>query len=280
MYSMGNHGQWTIAAIPSLGWAKLVFPEDDDQKAIDKLWEAIFKASKIDKNSDPIENWKVHNETLNIHNNKLNEYKFEALHFKNAKGTDLIVGLADDHRWAGGAEIAANNQTFNPNIPTEETFTMPHRDNVNGVVYSTKPLDYQGVLIDEFKLEFKDGKVINASANQNEEKLIELLDTDDGSRHIGEIALISHDSPISLSNILFYNTLYDENASCHMALGAAYPMNIINGVNMSEEDLKSKGFNSSMIHVDFMFGSSDMSIEGINFDGSKVLIFENGNFII
>lgn len=279
-YSMGNHGQWSIAAIPSLGWAKLVFPQASDQEAIDKLWDAIFKAVKVSEDNDPIAAWKEHNETLKIHNEKLNDFNFKALHFKNDKGTDLVVGLADDHRWAGGAEIATNGQVFNPNIPSEETFTMPHRDNVNGVVYSTKPLDYQGVLIDEFKLVFKNGEVIKASARENEEKLLELLAIDEGSKYIGEVALISHDSPISNSNILFYNTLFDENASCHLALGAAYPMNVVGGTKMSEEELKTKGFNSSMIHVDFMFGSHDMNIEGIKADGSKIKIFEDGNFII
>lgn len=279
-YSMGNHGQWTIVAIPSLGWANLVFPEDEDQVAIDKLWSAILSASRVTKDNDPILDWQEHNETLNRHNEILNGFNFKSLHFKNSKGTDLVVGLADSHRWAGGAEIASNKQIFNPNIPTEENFSMPHRDRVDGVVYSTKPLDYQGVLIEDFRLVFKDGKVIEASAEKNQAKLMELLDTDEGSRHIGEVALISHDSPIQNSNILFYNTLFDENASCHLALGAAYPMNIIGGTTMSEDELKTYGFNSSLNHVDFMFGSEDMSIVGLKQDGSKVEIFKDGNFVI
>ena len=279
-YSMANHGQWTIVAVPSVGWANLVFPNEDDQVAVDKMWEAILAASRVTKDNDPIADWKAHNAALETRNNALNEYNFKALHFTNELGTDLVVGLADSHRWAGGSEIAGNGQVFNPNIPTEENFTMPHRENVNGVVYSTKPLDYQGVLIEDFKLEFKDGKVISSLAKQNDEKLTQLLDTDEGSRHIGEVALISHDSPIQNSGILFYNTLFDENASCHLALGAAYPMNIIGGTTMSEEELKTYGFNSSMNHVDFMFGSADMNIKGIKHDGEEVSLFENGNFVI
>ncbi len=279
-YSMGNHGQWSLVAIPSVGWANLVFPDDEDQVAVDKLWDAILSASRVSADNDPVVAWREHNKQLEVHNNKLNEYNFKSLHFTNSLGTDLHVGLADNHRWAGGAEVAGNGQVFNPNIPTEETFTMPHRDFVDGVVYSTKPLDYQGVLIEDFKLVFKDGKVVESSAKKNEEKLLELLNTDEGSRHIGEVALISHDSPIQNSGILFYNTLFDENASCHLALGAAYPMNIIGGTEMSEEELKKFGYNSSINHVDFMFGSEDMTIVGLKHDGSKVKIFDKGNFII
>lgn len=279
-YSMGNHGQWTIVAVPSVGWANLVFPNDEDQVAVDKLWKAILDASRVTADNDPIADWKAHNEGLDIRNNKLNDYNFKSLHFKNSLGTDIVVGLADDHRWAGGAEIAGTGQVFNPNIPTEENFTMPHRDHVDGVVYSTKPLDYQGVLIEDFRLVFKDGKVIEASAKKNEDKLIELLDTDEGSRHIGEIALISHDSPIQNSGLLFYNTLFDENASCHMALGAAYPMNINGGTQMEESELKKHGFNASINHVDFMFGSADMNIVGLKQNGEEVEIFKDGNFII
>ncbi len=279
-YSMANHGQWTIVAVPSVGWANLVFPNEEDQVAVDKLWEAILDASRVRKDNDPVAEWDKHNEGLDVRNNKLNDFNFKSLHFTNSIGTDIVVGLADSHRWAGGAEIAGNDQVFNPNIPTEENFTMPHREHVDGVVYSTKPLDYQGVLIEEFRLVFKDGKVVEASAKKNEAKLIELLDTDEGSRHIGEIALISHDSPIQNSGLLFYNTLFDENASCHMALGAAYPMNIIGGTKMEEDELKTYGYNSSINHVDFMFGSADMRIVGLKHDGEEVEIFKDGNFII
>lgn len=279
-YSMGNHGQWTIVAIPSVGWANLVFPDDNDKDAVKKLWKAILSAVRVNADNDPIAEWNKHNKNLNHNNEILNKHNFKALHFTNSLGTDLTVGLADEHRWAGGAEIAGNGQIFNPNMPTEENFSMPHKDRVNGVVYSTKPLDYQGVLINDFHLEFKDGKVVAAKAKKNQEKLIELLDNDDGSRHIGEVALLPHDSPIQNSGILFYNTLFDENASCHLALGAAYPMNIIGGVEMSEEELTKRGFNTSLIHVDFMFGSADMKIDGIKQDDSKIAVFRDGNFVI
>lgn len=279
-YSMGNHGQWTIVAVPSVGWANLVFPKDNDKEAVLKLWDAILAAVRVGQDNDPVQEWQDHNDRLSVNNEILNNHNFKALHFTNSVGTDLIVGLADEHRWAGGAEKAGNGQVFNPNLPTEENFTMPHRNRVDGVVYSTKPLDYQGVLIDNFKLEFKDGKVIKATAENNEDKLIELLDNDQGSRHIGEVALLPHDSPIQNSNILFYNTLFDENASCHLALGAAYPMNIVGGVSMSEEDLVKRGFNTSLVHVDFMFGSADMNIDGIKDDGSKIAVFRDGNFVI
>ncbi len=279
-YSMANHGQWTIAAVPSVGWANLVFPNDTDEVAVKKLWDAILAAVRVSKDNDPIKLWQDHNEKLRINNEILNNHNFKSLHFTNSIGTDLTVGLADDHRWAGGSEIAGNGQVFNPNLPTEENFTMPHKDRVDGIVFSTKPLDYQGVLIDKFKLEFKDGKVIDASAKVNEDKLIELLDNDSGSRSIGEVALLPHNSPIQNSGILFYNTLFDENASCHLALGAAYPMNINGGTTMSEEKLEEHGFNSSLVHVDFMFGSADMKIDGIKHDGTIVSVFENGNFVI
>lgn len=279
-YSMGNHGQWTIVAIPSVGWANLVFPELSDEKAVKHLWDAILSAVRVTADNDPVKAWDEHNKKLSDHNETLNDLNFKALHFTNSLGTDLVVGLADEHRWAGGSEIAGNGQVFNPNLPTEENFTMPHKNNVNGTVVSTKPLDYQGVLINDFKLEFKDGKVVDAVAKENQDKLIELLDNDKGSRHIGEVALLPHDSPIQNSGILFYNTLFDENASCHLALGAAYPMNIIGGVTMEEEELEKRGFNSSLVHVDFMFGSADMSIDGIKNDGSKIPVFRKGNFVI
>lgn len=279
-YSMGNHGQWSIVAVPSVGWAKMVFPNKSDKEAVSSLWQAILSSVRITKDNDHIVEWKKHNKKLSRNNKILNDFNFKSLHFKNNIGTDIIIGLADDHRWAGGAEIAGNGQVFNPNLPTEENFTMPHKHKVDGTVVSTKPLDYQGVLINNFKLRFEQGKVVEVFAEKNQDKLIELLNTDAGSSFIGEVALLSYDSPIQNSGILFYNTLFDENASCHLALGAAYPMNIINGVNMSESKLEEKGFNKSIIHVDFMFGTQDMHIDGIHADGSKTAVFRNGNFVI
>lgn len=278
-YSMGNQSQWSLVSIPSKGWATKVFPDLAEDVAIDKLWDAILQAVRIDENNDPVAEWKEHNERLHHQNKVLNEYNFKSLHFKNRKGTDLVVGLAKDHIWAGGSEVAANGYEFNPNIPTEESFTMPDKNNVSGIVYSTKPLNYNGRLIDEFWLKFEDGKVVDHGAKHELEALTNLLDFDEGSRRIGEIALISHDSPISNSDILFLNTLFDENASCHMALGAAYPMNIKGGLAMSEEELAATDANRSQQHEDFMFGSSDMDIVGVTHDGQEVQLFKNGNFV-
>lgn len=278
-YSMNNESQWSLAAVPNPIWAKQIFPQLDEEEGVAKLWDAVLKSVRVDEESDPIENWKKHNETLHAHNKMLNDYNFKSLHFKNSKGTDIVIGLVKNHVWAGGSEKALNGHVFNPNMPTEESFTMPDRLNVNGRVYATMPLNYNGVLIDEFWLEFKDGKVVDFDAKENKETLQNLLDFDEGSRHIGEIALISHDSPISNMGILFYNTLFDENASCHMALGAAYPMNIKGGSSMSSEELLENNANVSNVHSDFMFGSSDMSIVGLTQDDQEVDVFVDGNFV-
>lgn len=279
-YTMGNKGQWSIAAVPNPVWAKKIFPNLEENEAIEKLWEALLKASHVLDNDDPVSYWKEHNKRLHNLSTILNDYNFESLHFKNSLGTDIEVGLVNNHIWCGGSEIAVNGVEFNPNIPTEEVFSMPHRDKVNGIVYATKPLNFQGVLIDGFWVKFENGKVVDFDAKQNKEALEKLINMDEGSSHLGEIALISHDSPISNSNILFYTTLYDENASCHMALGAAYPMNIKGGLEMTEEQLSNNCSNRSSMHVDFMFGSSDMQIIGKRFDGSLVNVFKNGNFVI
>ncbi|MFA6692521.1 MAG: aminopeptidase [Acholeplasmataceae bacterium] len=279
-HTMGNKTQWTIIGASNPIWAKKVFPNLGEAEAVEKLWEAIFDASRVRLATDPIKEWETHNEILLKHNQLLNRYNFKHLHFKNNKGTDLIVELVKDHVWAGGGEHAANGAYFNPNIPTEETFTMPYKFGTRGKVYATKPLNYQGKLIEDFWLEFKDGKVVDFDAKKEKNTLENLLNTDEGSRYIGEIALISHDSPISNTNILFLNTLFDENASCHMALGRAYPMNIKNGMNSSLEDLIKRGYNNSMVHSDFMFGSEDMEIMGLTQDGKEVQVFSKGNFVI
>ncbi len=279
-FSMNNVTQWCLASIPSVDWAKKVFPDKEEDEAVKAMWEAILYAVRVSEDKDPIQEWKEHNKTLHSNNKKLNDYNFKSLHFKNSKGTDLVVGLVKDHIWSGGAETASNGVVFNPNMPTEESFTMPDRNHVDGRVYSMMPLNYGGVLIDEFYLEFKDGKVVDFDAKENKESLARLLDFDEGSRHIGEIALISYDSPISNLDILFYNTLFDENASCHMALGAAYPMNIKGGHDMSVEELMKHGGNTSSQHVDFMFGSSDLEITGLTYDGKEVDVFKEGNFVI
>ncbi|MDY0277104.1 MAG: aminopeptidase [Acholeplasma sp.] len=277
---MANKSQWVVIGAPNVVWAEKVFPNLEGDAAVYALWKAILDASRVYVDNDPIKDWNKHNKTLSVHNKVLNDFNFKHLHFTNGLGTDLIVELVKDHIWAGGSEISGSGVIFNPNIPTEESFTMPYRLGTRGKVYATKPLNYQGKLIEDFWLEFKDGKVVNFDAKKEKEALKQLINSDEGSSYIGEIALISHDSPISNTNILFYNTLYDENASCHMALGKAYAMNVKGGTKMTLDELLKAGANHSVVHSDFMFGSSDMKIVGVKHNGEEVLVFENGNFVI
>ena len=279
-HMMASKSQWSIIAYPNEAWAHKVFPELNKGEAVEKLLEAILYTSRVDANSDAVENWKNHMHNLDVHNQILNDYNFKSLHFKNSLGTDLDIELVENHIWAGGGELSGDGIFFVPNIPTEENFTMPHNQKINGTVVSTKPLNVRGKVIPEFKLTFKDGRVVDFEAKEEYETLKTLLETDEGSKSLGEVALVSYDSPISNLNILFYNTLFDENASCHLALGNAYSMNIKNGTNMTDEELKKFGYNVSNIHVDFMFGSRDMEIVGTTHTGEKVTIFRKGNFVI
>ena len=274
-YSMSNKGKWCVVAIPNQIWADQVFKNKDN--SYDLLFDAIMRASRVSSDKFDLLN---HMKELEDHKDLLNNLNLKSLIFKNNLGTDLKVDLVDDHIWGGGGEYSQSGEYFLPNIPTEEVFTMPHSHGVNGRVYSTKPLNYQGKIINDFYLDFKDGAVVSYHAKENEDVLKALLETDEGSTRLGEVALISYDSPISNMNVLFYNTLFDENASCHLALGNAYTMNIKNGYEMSLDELKEKGYNSSMIHVDFMFGSKDMNIIGITKDNKEIKIFKNGNFVI
>lgn len=279
-YTMNNEGQWSIVALPSVGWAKKVFPDCNEDEAVEKLMEAILMSSRVTDDNDPVEEWKKHNEAITAHSRILNEHNFKALHFSNSLGTDLTVELVKNHVWAGGCEYTTKGVLFNPNIPTEENFCMPYKYGVNGKVVATKPLSYQGKLIDGFSIEFKDGKAVSWHADKEEDSLSNLINLDEGSAYLGEVALISYDSPINNTGILFYNTLFDENASCHLALGSAYPMNVKGGTAMNDEELKAAGANKSMTHVDFMFGSEDMHVVGIKENGEEVVIFEKGNFSI
>lgn len=279
-YTMGNQGQWTIIGAANKIWAQKVFPELEEKDAINSLWKAIFAATRIEEDKDVKETWKVHNKNLKNYSNLLNKYNFKKLHFKNSLGTDLTVGLVEDHIWVAGGENAANGVYFNPNMPTEEAFTMPHKFMTEGKVVATKPLHYNGKLIEDFWVRFENGKVVEFDASKEKEALASIINFDDNSGYIGEIALISHDSPISNSNVLFYNTLFDENASCHMALGRAYPMNIKGGIGAPVAKLEEKGYNNSLVHVDFMFGSSDLEIIGTTQDGKQVQVFKEGNFVI
>jgi len=278
-YTMSSIGQWSIVAYPNLVWAKKVFPELSDEEAYDKLFEAILFASRIDEN-DPIKNWDQHNSEIAKHTKLMNDYNFKSLHFTNELKTDLTVDLAINHIWEGGMDKTPSKVEFNANMPTEEVFSMPKRDSVNGIVYASKPLSYQGNLIEDFYLKFENGKVVDYDAKEGKDSLTNLLNTDEGSRYLGEVALISYDSPISNLNLLFYNTLFDENASCHLALGAAYPSNLKGGVDLNEEELVEHGANVSMNHCDFMFGSREMKIVGTTFDNKEVVLFEHGNFVV
>ena len=278
-YMMGDQTQWSVVSIPTTAWAVKVFPELEPAVAVDRLWDAILKAVRVEENNDPVAEWKKHNQMLANHNRILNEYNFKKLHFVSSTGTDLMLELVENHVWAGGSGYSVKGIEFNPNMPTEESFCMPYKFGVNGKVVATKPLNYQGRLIDGFWLQFKDGKVVDFDAAKEKETLKGLLEFDEGSSYLGEVALISHDSPISNSKILFLNTLFDENASCHLALGRAYPMNVKNGTEMTQEELTAIGSNNSMEHEDFMFGSADMKITGITREGLEIELFNNGNFV-
>lgn len=279
-YTMANKGQWCIVAVPSAGWAKKVFPDMEETAAIKALWEAILTSVRISEDNDPVAEWEKHNAEILRHSKQLNDYNFKELHFKNSLGTDLTVELVENHIWSGGCEEAANGAIFNPNMPTEENFCMPHKYGVNGKVVATKPLSYQGKLVDDFWMTFENGKVVEYGAEKEYDALKNLIEYDEGSCYLGEVALISYDSPINNTGILFYNTLFDENASCHLALGRAYPMNVQGGTEMNDEQLIEVGANQSMTHVDFMFGSRDMHVDGICKDGTVVPVFREGNFVL
>ncbi len=277
---MAHDLSWCVVSIPTVNWAKKVFPEaKSDSEAIDLLWDAIFKATRI-YDENPVEAWRVHLENLKKYRSFMNGEQFKSLHFSNNLGTDLTVELVKNHIWGGGSDANKKGIDFVANIPTEEIFTMPHKMGVNGVVYSSKPLVYNGNLIDNFKLKFENGSVVEVSAEIGEEILNEMLNADEGAKRLGEVALVQFDSPISNANTLYYKTLFDENASCHLAFGKAYPSNLKEASKYSKEELSEIGVNHSAIHVDFMIGTKDTDIVGIKENGSKIPIFKNGNFVI
>lgn len=279
-YTMLNKTQWCVAAVPNEKWALQVFPELTEKEAVETLWKYILQCVRVYEGGCAKQEWKQLNEDLKRREQILNAYQFDKLLFSNMKGTKLEVSLVKNHIWCGGSEKTINGIEFQPNIPTEEIFTMPEKTGVNGIVYATRPLLYQGVLIKDFWLSFKDGKVVAYDAKEGKDALTALIEFDKGSCYLGEVALVPNSSPISKSNILFYNTLFDENAACHLALGDAYPTTVKNGENMNETQLKEVGANHSLTHVDFMFGSSDMKVVGVCEDQSEVLVFENGEFVV
>ncbi|KZS34850.1 aminopeptidase [Staphylococcus aureus] len=272
-----NQFPWVVAAFPSKAWAKRVYPELSVEEAYIKFIDEVFDIVRIDGN-DPVENWRQHIANLSVYAQKLQQKNYHALHYV-SEGTDLTVGLAKNHIWEDATSyVNGKEQAFIANIPTEEVFTAPDRNRVDGYVTNKLPLSYNGTIIDQFKLMFKDGEIIDFSAEKGEAVLKDLINTDEGSRRLGEVALVPDDSPISNRNTIFYNTLFDENAACHLAIGSAYAFNIQGGTEMTVEEKIASGLNDSNVRVDFMIGSSDLTIYGIFEDGSKELVFENGNW--
>ncbi|HFN8234932.1 TPA: aminopeptidase [Staphylococcus aureus] len=272
-----NQFPWVVAAFPSKAWAKRVYPELSVEEAYIKFIDEVFDIVRIDGN-DPVGNWRQHIANLSVYAQKLQQKNYHALHYV-SEGTDLTVGLAKNHIWEDATSyVNGKEQAFIANIPTEEVFTAPDRNRVDGYVTNKLPLSYNGTIIDQFKLMFKDGEIIDFSAEKGEAVLKDLINTDEGSRRLGEVALVPDDSPISNRNTIFYNTLFDENAACHLAIGSAYAFNIQGGTEMTVEEKIASGLNDSNVHVDFMIGSSDLTIYGIFEDGSKELVFENGNW--
>ncbi|WP_270912942.1 aminopeptidase [Allofournierella sp. CML151] len=278
-YTMKDRVQWCVVAIPTPAWAASVFPGLAEDEAQEKLWSAIFDVCRV-TGGDPVSAWKEHVAKTSACRDKLNELQLESIRMTSANGTDLTVGLAEGHTWEGACSKAENGAVFIANVPTEEVFTAPHRERVNGVVKGTKPYVYNGQLIEGFSVTFKDGVVVDYSAEKNAELLGQLLDSDEGARRIGEIALVPASSPINRSGLLFYNTLFDENAACHIAFGAGYPTTVKGGAAMTTEELLACGVNDSAIHEDVMVGAEDMTITGLTKTGETVTIFENGEWAI
>ena len=280
---MSNRLNWNLVSAPIPAWASLMFPDLSPEQAMTAQWDAIFAATRADQ-PDPVGAWKAHLALLKTRREILTGKQYRALHFRGGQ-TDLTVGLADNHIWGGGSaltqpEPGAGGIEFTANIPTEEVWTAPHRERVDGVVVSTKPLSYNGTLIDGIRIEFKDGRIVAATADQGEATLRQMIDTDEGSHRLGEVALVPHSSPISRSKLFFYNTLYDENAASHIAIGAAYRFNVQGGVDMDSEQFLATGGNESLTHVDWMVGSAEMDVDGLHQDGSREPVMRAGEFVI
>lgn len=267
---------WNIVAYPGTAWAKQMFPGDSDDVAVAKLADAIFSASRVDRD-DAVPAWQTHNANLRTRTEWLNAQRFHALRYT-GPGTELTVGLADGHEWQGGASTSKIGIVCNPNIPTEEVFTTPHAHRVDGHVRSTKPLSYQGTLISDMAVRFEAGRIVEAKASKGEEVLAKVLDTDEGARRLGEVALVPHSSPISASGLLFYNTLFDENAACHIALGQCYSKCFVDGGRLTPEQIAAQGGNKSLIHIDWMIGSGEIDIDGVHADGRTVPVFRRGEW--
>lgn len=271
----GKH-QWCIAAVPGAAWAKKVFPGERTSRAIERLWEAILETSRVDE--DPVAAWEAHNANLLRRCNALNEMGIESLHYRAANGTDLHVGMIPEAIFCGGGETTDKGVFFNPNIPTEECFISPKRGEAEGIVHSSKPLSHQGQLIEDFWFRFEGGRVVEAHAEKNDGLLQKLINMDEGARYLGECALVPFDSPINRTGLIFYNTLFDENACCHLALGRGFADTLRGGHDMTPEQVQALGVNDSMVHKDFMIGTEDLSITATCRDGHEVPIFRNGTW--
>lgn len=278
-YTMNDMNSWCVVGYPTKAWAKKVFPDLEEDKAVEKLKEAIFKTVRLDQD-DPFKAWDEHLDKLETRGKKLNELQLDRLHYTTKKGTDLTIGLPEGHVWMGAVSTDDRGTEFLPNLPTEEIFSAPDKNRIDGVVYSTKPLNLSGTIVDEFKVVFKGGKAVEVSAKHGEQNLKDLINTDEGSSSLGEVALVSVHSPINKSGLIFMNTLFDENASCHLAFGAAYPTCLKGGDKMSEEELAKHGINDSQEHVDFMVGDDTLEIVGYDKDGKEYQIFKDGDFVI
>ena len=275
--TMENKYQWCIAAVPGKAWAKKVFPGEKTNAAVEKLWEAILSTSRV--YDDPIAEWEKHNANLKSRCDYLNSLGIKELKYKSANGTDFRVGLLPNALFmAGGEDTLGTNVYYNPNIPSEEVFTSPKRGDADGIVYSSKPLSYAGQLIDNFWVKFEDGKVVDVGAEQNESLLREIIGMDEGAAYLGEVALVPFSSPINQSNLLFYNTLFDENAACHLALGRGFTNVLVDYEKYTHEETKEIGINDSIVHEDFMIGTADMSITAVTNDGREVAIFKDGEW--
>ena len=268
---------WCIASIPIPSWARTVFPDLPEQEAMDRLWDAIFASVRISGDGRAVDRWREHLDTLHRRVENMNRLNFKSLHYTNALGTDLTVELPEGHVWEAGDDVTLSGQTYVANMPTEELYTSPLRTGVNGVVYSSLPLCHDGHVIDGFHFVVREGRIVEAHAQKGEEALLGAIRVDEGASYFGEVALVPYDSPISNQKILFYNTLFDENAACHIAFGEAYPC-IEGGQRMTKEELKARGLNDSITHVDFMVGTPDLSIVGTTHDGREIPVFVDGNF--
>ena len=277
---MENKYQWTIVAAPSKQWAKKVFPGERTSTAVEKLWEEILRAVRISEDNDPVAEWDKHNQNLREKCEKLNAMDLDYLHYQAPNGTDFKCWLIPGGTWHGGCDTLPNGKVYNPNMPSEEVFTSPLRGKCEGTVVSTLPLSYQGTVIPKFSMDFKDGKAVAVHAEEHQDLLEKMIAMDEGAAMLGELALVPYDSPISNSGVLFYNTLFDENAACHIAMGRGFNETVPGFADMSKDELKEKGINDSMIHVDFMIGCKDLNITGYTRDGREVAIFRDGGWAI